>query len=61
MIRILYIAASVGMLGLFAAHGLFGYDLFSDSARTELPANVRQSPGGYRTYIFWQSGYQGGK
>ena len=29
--------------------------------RDELPASVRSSPGGYRSYHFWHSGYHGGK
>ncbi|MCW5805441.1 MAG: hypothetical protein KIT31_23935 [Deltaproteobacteria bacterium] len=29
--------------------------------RDEVPATVRASPGGYRTYHFWHSGYHGGK
>jgi hypothetical protein len=30
-------------------------------ARDELPAGVRNSPGGYRSYSTWHRGYQGGK
>jgi len=30
-------------------------------AREEIPSSVRSSPGGYRTYHFWPSGYHGGK
>jgi hypothetical protein len=29
--------------------------------REEIPASVRASPGGYRSYHFWHSGYHGGK
>ena len=29
--------------------------------RDEIPASVRTSPGGYRSYHFWHSGYHGGK
>lgn len=29
--------------------------------RDELPASVRSSPGGYRSYHFWHVGYHGGK
>jgi hypothetical protein len=29
--------------------------------REKIPASVRSSPGGYRTYHFWHSGYHGGK
>lgn len=30
-------------------------------ARDEIPVSVRSSPGGYRTFHFWHSGYHGGK
>jgi hypothetical protein len=30
-------------------------------AREEIPASVRSSPGGYRSFHFWHSGYHGGK
>ena len=29
--------------------------------REEIPKSVRASPGGYRSYHFWHSGYHGGK
>ncbi|HET9623903.1 MAG TPA: hypothetical protein VFP84_21170 [Kofleriaceae bacterium] len=29
--------------------------------RDEVPASVRSSPGGYRSFHFWHSGYHGGK
>lgn len=29
--------------------------------REEIPASVRSSPGGYRSYHFWHTGYHGGK
>ena len=29
--------------------------------RDEVPASVRASPGGYRSFHFWHSGYHGGK
>ena len=29
--------------------------------RDEIPASVRSSPGGYRSFHFWHSGYHGGK
>ena len=30
-------------------------------AREEIPASVRSSPGGYRSFHFWHTGYNGGK
>ena len=29
--------------------------------RDEIPSSVRSSPGGYRSYSFWHTGYHGGK
>ena len=31
------------------------------TARGNVPTSVRSSPGGFRTYHFWHSGYMGGK
>ena len=38
-----------------------GVDLFPGAAHATIPASVRSSPGGYRSYHFWHSGFQGGK
>jgi hypothetical protein len=45
---------------LYLGSGLFGWSWASEE-RAALPAGVRQAPGGYRTFHFWHSGYQGGK
>ncbi|HSD86235.1 MAG TPA: hypothetical protein VLB44_01930 [Kofleriaceae bacterium] len=29
--------------------------------RDEIPSSVRSTPGGYRSYSYWHSGYHGGK
>ena len=34
---------------------------FGNTERELIPPDVRQSPGGYRTFHFWHSGYSGGK
>jgi hypothetical protein len=39
----------------------FGGREFGEPQRDEIPASVRASPGGYRSYHFWHSGYHGGK
>jgi hypothetical protein len=33
----------------------------AEPERDEIPASVRTSPGGYRSYHFWHTGYHGGK
>lgn len=36
-------------------------EVSGDDGRGNVPASVRNSPGGFRTYHFWHSGYMGGK
>jgi hypothetical protein len=48
------------VLGGYAAVALTGWQP-AQPRRDELPASVRGSPGGYRSYHFWHSGYHGGK
>ncbi len=43
---------------LFAALG--GWE-WATPAREQVPASVRSSPGGYRSFHFWHTGYHGGK
>jgi hypothetical protein len=56
------------VLGVFGAVITVGYAaaLYTDfepgsPRRDEIPASVRASPGGYRSFHFWHSGYHGGK
>lgn len=56
------------VLGVFSALVVGGYaaTAYSDyepgsPSRDEIPASVRSSPGGYRSFHFWHSGYHGGK
>ena len=30
-------------------------------SRDQIPSGMRSTPGGYRTYSYWHSGYHGGK
>lgn len=48
------------VLALYVLAGVMGWHFFAPE-RDELPSSVRHSPGGYRAYAFWHSGYQGGK
>ena len=45
---------------VFAFASLTGREI-GDPAREQVPADVRQAPGGYRSFHFWHSGYHGGK
>ena len=56
------------VLGVFGALVTTGYAALAYSdyepgspEREEIPASVRSSPGGYRSFHFWHSGYHGGK
>jgi hypothetical protein len=55
-------------LGVFGALVVSGYAAIAytdyepgSPERAEIPASVRASPGGYRSFHFWHSGYHGGK
>ena len=48
------------VLGLYAVVVFTGWEM-SGPERKEIPASVRNSPGGYRSYHFWYSGTHGGK
>jgi len=56
------VVALIGVLGVggYAAIAATDYEPGSP-ARDEIPASVRSSPGGYRSFHFWHSGYHGGK
>lgn len=45
---------------LYAATWMFGWE-FGHAKSQIVPATVRSSPGGYRSFHFWHSGYHGGK
>jgi hypothetical protein len=55
-----YFGLSVAVLTGFFAAGLLGWEV-QDSTRQQAPGSARQSPGGFRSYHFWHSGYHGGK
>jgi len=55
-----YAALGVLVLLVYFVAGLLGWSVDSDE-RDALPLSVRQSPGGYRSYHLWHSGFQGGK
>ena len=54
--------AVIGALGVVGYSGMAYSDYEPGSpARDEIPASVRSSPGGYRSFHFWHTGYHGGK
>lgn len=48
------------IIGGYTATAMTGWEP-AQPKRDEVPASVRNSPGGYRTFHFWHSGYHGGK
>ena len=60
MLSKLYLLIGTGVLLLYGVAAWSGWEL-STSPRQVLPADVRNSPGGYRSFHFWHSGYHGGK
>ena len=56
------IALALGglMIAVYAGIAFTGTE-FGDSERERIPPDVRASPGGYRSFHFWHSGYHGGK
>ena len=60
MLTKLYLIAGIALIGLYVLATVAGWE-FGHLARRALPADVRHSPGGYRSFHFWHSGYRGGK
>jgi hypothetical protein len=56
---IVYALFGAGSLVFWAGASVAGYEPAGPAYR--LPPSVRQSPGGYRSFHFWHSGYQLGK
>ncbi len=59
--KIFYIAFGGLILTLYGASGALGWELLGASEHAVIPAEVRRSPGGYRSYHFWYSGFHWGK
>lgn len=51
---------AVLLLLAYALAGFRGYRIGGDE-REQISSSVRSSPGGYRSFHFWHSGYSGGK
>lgn len=56
----LYVLIGTGALMLYGVAAWSGWEVGSPT-RQQLPPDVRNSPGGYRSFHFWHSGYRGGK
>ena len=58
--RIFYLLTLLGSFALVGANGFLGREFFGSHRRTEIPPSVRQTPGGYRTFLH-NHGFRGGK
>ncbi|HKG23058.1 MAG TPA: hypothetical protein VKC34_14260 [Blastocatellia bacterium] len=60
MLSKFYLLMGIAVLALYGIVAFKGVE-FGDPQRQRVPADVRESPGGYRSFHFWHSGYRGGK
>lgn len=60
MLRKLYFVSSFVVVLLYGVAAFQGWE-FGTPRREVVPADVRNSPGGYRSFHFWHSGFHGGK
>lgn len=58
MLKTLYTIFGVGVVTLYTAAAMFGWEIGSGSRR-QLPPDARQN--GYRSFHFWHYGLRGGK
>ena len=47
---------AVSVLVLYGAANVFGWSFGSPRKGHVIPKNVRQKPGGYRSYVYWRGG-----
>ena len=55
-----YLASAIGLNLLYVLSAAIGWEPGTPESQV-IPASARESPGGYRSFHFWHSGYQGGK
>ncbi len=60
VLTILYLLGGGTAVALYAAGANTGWEP-QQEPRSRIPADVRSSPGGYRSHHFWFHGYHGGK
>jgi hypothetical protein len=59
-VKKVYLFFGTGVLLFYSVSAFNGWEIGTPK-REVLPADARRSPGGYRSFHFWHSGYQGGK
>jgi hypothetical protein len=60
MLKKLYLVFGCAVILIYGVSAFQGWE-FGTSRREVLPADVRNSPGGYRSFHFWHTGFHGGK
>jgi len=60
MLRKFYLAFGGLVVLLYGAASFSGWE-YGAAKRQVLAPDVRNSPGGYRSFHFWHSGFHGGK
>ncbi len=60
MLSKFYLAAGILIIVLYGVVAFTGKE-FGDPRRQIVPEDARKSPGGYRSFHYWHSGYRGGK
>jgi hypothetical protein len=61
MLKNVYLVIGLVIIAGYAAIAFTGKE-FGDPDKQKVPADARQSPGGYRSFhVFYYSGYRGGK
>ncbi|HJQ69473.1 MAG TPA: hypothetical protein VKA70_10890 [Blastocatellia bacterium] len=60
MLSKFYLAAGILVIILYGFVAFTGKE-FGDPRRQIVPEDARKSPGGYRSFHYWHSGYRGGK
>jgi hypothetical protein len=53
--RRMFLTYGTAILGLYTIAAWRGWEVFA-AKRGLIPASVRQSPGGYRSYGYWRGG-----
>ena len=61
--RVMFIISSVICAVIVLGYGVLAYSQreLGREERDAIPSGMRSTPGGYRSYSYWHSGYHGGK
>ena len=59
MLKILYTIFGIGVVSLYSAAAMLGWEIIGGGTRRQLPPDARQN--GYRSFHFWHYGLRGGK